>query len=177
MISILFIIIFIITITFVFIINYILSKYNKNSLYEKYVSYTLDDYKDLMLKNNKEKLYKISLKNTKIRRENCFETCDKKNCIKLDDKKRLLDKCLKCNSQKNKCFKKSIIGGLCDDCSGEDEKNKIDCNNILNFGCIDPNNLNNNNGVEPYFIQIPDINVSSPFDKKCVFCWNINSEL
>jgi hypothetical protein len=34
-----------------------------------------------MLENNKKKLYKISLKDTKIRRENCFETCDKKNCI------------------------------------------------------------------------------------------------
>jgi hypothetical protein len=140
-------------------------------------TYTLDSYKNLMLKNNKEKLYKISLKDTKIRKDNCFETCDKKNCIKLDDKKRLLDKCLKCNSQKNKCFKKSIIGGLCNDCSDIDEKNKLKCNDILNFGCIDPNNLNNNNGVEPYFIQIPDINVGSPFDKKCVFCWNINSEL
>jgi hypothetical protein len=140
-------------------------------------TYSLDSYKNLMLKNNKEKLYKISLKDTKIRKDDCFETCDKKDCIKLDDKKRLLDKCLKCNSQKNKCFKKSIIGGLCNDCSDIDEKNKLKCNDILNFGCIDPNNLNNNNGVEPYFIQIPDINVGSPFDKKCVFCWNINSEL
>ena len=130
-----------------------------------------------MLDNNKEKLYKIELKNDiKIYRDDCFYKCDSKSCIQLDEKKKLLNKCLKCNSQKNKCFSKSILGGICNDCSIENIEDKINCYEIGNFGCVNPNNLNNiqnNIGTEPYYIEVPDNNPNSPFDKKCVFCWNI----
>ena len=82
-----------------------------------------------------------------------------------------LDSCLKCNSQKNKCFDKSIIGGLCNDCNGTEEKNKMDCYNIANFGCKNIKNIRSDIGVSPYYINVE--NIKSPYDSKCVFCWNI----
>ena len=139
--------------------------------------FELDEYKKLILNNNKEKLFKIGLnKNIKIEREDCFLKCGKTQCIELDARTKVLDKCMKCNSQKNKCFKKSIIGGVCNDCD-ETTETKIECNAITNFGCTPPDNLDSNNGVEPYYIQMPDNNINSPFNEKCVFCWNFSSEI
>jgi len=130
-----------------------------------------------MINNNNEKLFKISLNNIPILEEDCFSKCDKANCIKLDQLKKNLDKCLKCNNTKNKCFAKSVIGGLCNDCSIEDPKDKLSCYDIENYGCLNPNNLDTEIGVSPYYIQIPDDNINSPYNKKCVFCWNILNEL
>ena len=131
-------------------------------------------YKQIMLNNDKKKLYKIGLNNNiNILEEDCFEKCDQSNCIKLNNQKKLLKECLKCNIQKNKCYNKSIIGGNCDDCDIENIEDKIDCYDVNNFGCPNPKNLNYNNGVDPYYIQINDNNINSPYNKKCVFCWNI----
>ena len=130
------------------------------------------EYKLLMLNNNKEKLYKISLDNNiPIEREDCYDKCNKNDCIKMDDKISTLSKCLKCNEQKHKCFKKDILGGSCNDCNGEDEK--INCYELQNFGCTDPSNLDSNIGINPYFIKVPDNSITSHYNKKCVFCWNI----
>jgi len=144
---------------------------------ENFYSFDTKNYKNIMLNNDKKHLYKIGLEqNINIYRENCFEKCDSKSCIQLDEKKKLLDKCLKCNSQKNKCFNKSIIGGICDDCSIEKIEDKMNCYEIGNFGCVNPDNLNNiqnNVGIDPYYIEVPDNNPNTPFNEKCVFCWNI----
>lgn len=142
--------------------------------------YTFDEYQKLMLKNFKSKdgnrnFYKIGLNKLELLKEDCFEKCDSRECIKMNELQKNLDKCLKCNSQKNKCFKKTIIGGICDDCS--DDTKKIDCYDIQNFGCTNPVNIDYNRGVDPYFISINDNNVNSPYDKKCVFCWNISNEI
>ena len=155
------------------IIFYITSYQNMNIDYYDNL-YTPSEYKLKMLNNNKAELFKLKLeKTTPIYTEDCYQKCDAKECMKLDQKKKLLNKCLQCNSQKNKCYDKSIIGGICNDCKTEDIKDKIDCYNINNFGCSPNNNLESNKGIPPYYIQIPDDNINTPYDKKCVFCWNI----
>jgi hypothetical protein len=131
-------------------------------------------YKTIMLDNNKKKLYKIGLNDSiTVTDEDCYDKCDQSNCIKMSDKKKLLNECLKCNIQKNKCYNKSIIGGNCDDCNIENIEDKLDCYDVKNFGCPNPKNLNYSVGVDPYYIQIKDNNINSPYNKKCVFCWNI----
>jgi hypothetical protein len=142
--------------------------------------YSFDDYQKFMLKNFKSvdgnrNFYKIGLNKLELLKEDCFEKCDSRECIKMDELQKNLDKCLKCNNQKNKCFKKSIIGGVCDDCSGDTKK--IDCFDIKNFGCTNPINIDYNRGIDPYFISVNDNNVNSPYNKKCVFCWNISNEI
>jgi hypothetical protein len=135
--------------------------------------FDIPTYKNIMLNNNKKKLYKIGLdKDINIDDEDCYKKCDYENCTKLHDMRKELKKCVKCNSQKNKCFKKSIIGGLCNDCESEMD-DKINCYNTTNFGCANPNNIQYNIGVDPYFVEINDDNVNSPYNKKCVFCWNL----
>jgi len=138
------------------------------------LNFDIKQYKQTILNNNKKKLYKIGLNdNINILEEDCFEKCDQSNCIKLNNQKKILKECLKCNIQKNKCYNKSIIGGNCNDCDIENIEDKIDCYDVNNFGCPNPKNLNYNTGVNPYYIQINDNNINSPYDKKCVFCWNI----
>ena len=85
--------------------------------------------------------------------------------------KKTLDKCIKCKAE-GKCFKKSIIGGVCNDCD-ENETDKIDCYDVKNFGCPNPKDINYDIGVPAYYTEINDDNVNSPYNKKCVFCWNI----
>jgi len=146
--------------------------------FKKREHFNLIEYQNIMLENNNKKLYKIGFNdNIKIYEEDCFDKCDMKNCIKLDDRTNLLDKCLKCNAEENKCFTKSIVGGNCDDCRNIKDEDKLDCYDINNFGCPNPKNIDLNKGIKPYYIQINDTNQSSPYDKKCVFCWNIPSEI
>ena len=156
-----------------FIIFYIMSYQNMHIDHYDNL-YTPSEYKSKMLNNNKTKMYKLELeKSTSIYTEDCYEKCNAKECMKLDEKKKILNKCLQCNIQKNKCYTKSIIGGTCNDCKTEDIKDKIDCYDVNNFGCFPPDNINSNKGVSPYYIQVPDDNINSPYDEKCVFCWNI----
>jgi hypothetical protein len=144
---------------------------------ENFYSFDTQTYKNTMLNNNQKNLYKVGLANNiNIYREDCFEKCDSQSCIQLDQKTKLLEKCLKCNSKKNRCFNKSIIGGICNDCSIENIEDKMNCYEIGNFGCVNPDNLNNiqnNVGIDPYYIEVPDNNPNSPFNQKCVFCWDI----
>ena len=155
-----------------FILFFILYYFNQE-LKEKF---EINKYKKLMLNNDGKKLYKISLKDIPILEEDCFDKCDKENCIKFYEQKKNLEKCLKCNNTKNKCFSNSIIGGLCNDCNVENIDDKLNCLSIANYGCLNPNNLDTSFGVKPYYIEIPDDNVNSPYNKKCVFCWNILNE-
>lgn len=138
--------------------------------------YNIKQYKQLMLKNNKKKLFKKALNKIEILKDECFEKCDQSNCIKLDQQKKLLEKCMKCNSTKNKCFHKTIIGGECDDCDGVDEKDKLDCLALTNFGCPNPNHLDDLRGVDPYYFLLNNNSPTSPFNKKCVFCWQMEDQ-
>jgi hypothetical protein len=154
---------------------YIININNNN--FENFENLDIPMYKTKMLNNNKEKLFKIGFNDKiEIRREDCFFKCDQEKCIKLDNMTKLLDKCNKCNLQYNKCFQKTVIGGNCNDCD-ESKIEKINCNDIKNFGCPPPDNIDNNNGVEPYYIQVPDNNVNSPYNEKCSFCWDILDEI
>ena len=56
-------------------------------------------------------------------------------------------------------------------------EDKLDCYNVQNFGCTNPNNFDSLNGTDPYFINIPNNNVNSPYNKKCVFCWQIQDNI
>ena len=133
--------------------------------------YNLKQYNQLMLNNNKKKLFKKTLKGIEILTEDCFKKCNAQDCIKLDQKNKLIKKCFQCNSQKNRCFHKSIIGGNCDDCDGVDIKDKMDCGAINNFGSPNPKNLDDLRGVSPYYFFLNDNSPVSPFNKKCVFSW------
>lgn len=134
--------------------------------------FDIKGYKKTIKNNDKKKLYKILLDNKiKLYDSDCESHCDNQNCVKLNNKTKILKQCIECNKYKNKCFKMSIIGGNCDDCKENEEK--IDCLNTGNFGCINPKDLQSYNGVIPYYIELPDNNPNSPFNKKCVFCWNI----
>jgi hypothetical protein len=172
--------IFIILFLLFFIINMLLKKYEYFNL-NNIETVSLKEYSKIMVNNNNNKLYKISLSNNMpIYTDDCFLKCSHEDCIKFENRKKLLDKCLKCNNEKNKCFKKSIIGGNCDNCNIKNIEDKEDCYKIHNYGCPSPDNINNlsiNRGVRPYYLEIPDNNVNSPFDKKCVFCWDLLDNL
>ena len=134
--------------------------------------FNINDYKKIMLNNDKKKLFNIMLKeNVKLYEEDCKSKCNYIDCFRFERLQDSLKKCVKCNSQVGKCFNNSIIGGNCDDCAVDEEK--MDCYNTNNFGCANPANLQSNTGITPYYIEVPDNNVNSPFNKKCVFCWNI----
>ena len=80
----LFILLFVLLSVFV-LLNYILTVNEKKNIYEKF---EIKKYKEVMLNNNNEKLFKISLNNIPILEEDCFSKCDKANCIKLDQLKK-----------------------------------------------------------------------------------------
>ena len=165
-------IIIILCIVLLFITNYLLS-YLLMYIEPYSNNISVKDYSYLMKNNNEENLFKVGLSlNTPIYTEDCFEKCDNKSCKILYERDKNLNKCLQCNATKNKCFRKSIIGGNCEDCD-ETKEDKSDCNNIYNYGCVPPYNLNSVEGVKPYYIQVADNNPASPYNKKCVFCWNI----
>jgi hypothetical protein len=165
----------ILTIVLIILIFYIINNLILSKIKEYF---NLIEYQDIMVANNEKKLFKIGFNdNIKIYEEDCFDKCDLANCIKLNDRTTLLDKCLKCNAEENKCFTKNVVGGNCDDCKNIKDEDKLDCYDINNFGCPNPKNIDLNKGIKPYYIQINDTNPSSPYDKKCVFCWNIQNEI
>lgn len=63
-----------------------------------------------------------------------------------------------------------ILGGVCGVCS-EDER-LFDCNKISNYGCTNPENIMNFNGVNPYYIIVKDVD-SFSYKERCKFCWDI----
>ena len=128
-----------------------------------------------ILKNAGKKAFNVALKDIKIQRENCFQKCDAENCIKLYMKRRNYHNCIKCQKKQGKCFNNMYTMGNCDDC-GKNLK-KLNCNHKNNIGCTDPNNIYNLDGIEPYFIEVPSQSANSPFNSKCVFCWQMNSFL
>ena len=165
--------IFLILILLILILNFVnkyLIEYFQNDITKK-------EFDDLMINNKKSdynKLYNVSLGNKiKIQRKDCFRKCDYQNCVELYDKIQNYEKCKKCQEDNSKCYKDLITYGGCDNCSKYVKKNK--CNSVDKYGCPDYNNLYNNNGVKPYFIEVPSKSSNSPFDTKCVFCWNIRS--
>ncbi len=103
--------------------------------------------------------------------EACDIKCGADQCKIMKEMNKNLKKCIECQ-QKGKCFHHSIIGGNCDDC-GENEK-PIQCNDTRNFGCAPPHNIQSYDGSLPYFISVPSKELNSPFDQKCIFCWQFS---
>lgn len=154
---------------------------NKNDNQNKPEMIDINNYKKMMLNNDKKKLYKVGLsKNIPIYTEDCNEKCDATKCTMLNEKTKSLKKCMQCNSQKYKCFKndiESLTGGSCEDCDIENINDKLDCYSTDNYGCPNPTDLNSINGIRPYYIQISDNSPVSPYNQKCVFCSNILDQL
>jgi len=100
--------------------------------------------------------------------------CDARECINMNERNKILDKCLKCKAE-NKCFHKSIIGGNCDDCL--ENEIPMDCYHTSNFGCTNPRDFNSKQGTHSYFVLSNDDDVNSLYNKECLFCWNIENNL
>ncbi len=103
--------------------------------------------------------------------DTCDMKCGSAGCIQMKEMKKNLTKCIECH-QKGKCFHSSIIGGNCDDCL--DGETPINCNDTRNFGCAPPHNIQSYDGSLPYFISVPSKELNSPFDQKCIFCWEFS---
>lgn len=139
------------------------------------IKYTKNEF-DNIIKGAKSnnKIYNVSLSDsTRIQRENCFKKCNYEDCVKLYMKRKNYKKCLDCQMDSKKCYKKLLTFGGCDTCSNYVGKSK--CGSMKNYGCPRLNDIYSDNGIEPYFIEVPSKNNNSPFDSKCVFCWNIKS--
>jgi hypothetical protein len=106
--------------------------------------------------------------------EDCYELCNAKECINMQERNKILNSCLKCSEEK-KCFHKSIIGGNCDDCA--ENETPINCYDTRHFGCTNPRDFNSYDGVHSYFVLSNDDNVNSLYNKECLFCWNIEENL
>jgi len=136
--------------------------------------FTFLDYNQL-LANHSDQLFKPSFaSNIQPEEEDCYEMCDSKQCLNMQERNKILNSCVKCRSE-NKCFHKSIIGGNCDDCM-EDEV-PIDCYDTRHFGCTNPRDFNSYNGVFSYFVMSNSDDVNSLYNKECLFCWDIQNQL
>ena len=128
-----------------------------------------------ILKNAGKKAFNVGLKDVKIQRENCFQKCNAQDCTKLYMRRLNYKKCNLCQKNKNKCFNRLNTVGSCDACS--DNLKKFNCHHKNDIGCTDPNNIYGLDGIEPYYIEVNSNESNSPFNKKCVFCWELNSFL
>lgn len=136
---------------------------------------SLFNYQDIMLKNqDHDKIYRPRLKLEELKYDDCERQCDATDCIKMREKKKVLDRCIKCKAE-GKCFKKSIIGGTCNDC--QQNEAPMDCLRTDNFGCTNPMDFTSFNGSYPYYFELQDYNVNSIFDQRCVFCWQIEDQI
>ena len=164
-----FISLFIIILIFIFI-----RKYNI-SVIEKFSTIVLPQKKfdKFILNKPSNKSYKIGLKDVKILRENCFDKCGAEDCIKLYMKTQNYKRCTECQKDENKCFNKLYTLGDCNMCG--DNLKRMNCNHKNNIGCTNPDDIFGLEGVEPYYIEVPSNNSNSPFNKKCVFCWELSS--
>ena len=135
--------------------------------------FNLQNLRQLLTKNlNQSVITIMKIPPEQIKKEDCSIKCDAQSCKIMEEMEKNLKKCVECHKNPKKCFRQSIIGGNCDDCLEGEEQ--IKCNDTRNYGCSPPHNIQSYDGTLPYFIQIPDENLNSPFDKKCVFCWEFN---
>ena len=130
-------------------------------------------YKNVLLKNIENGiLTKMKIKPSDVQREDCPEKCGEKDCKIMFEQKRNLDSCNLCHKNKNKCYKKSITGGNCEDCLEGDIQMK--CNNIYNFGAQNPNDLFSKNGVDPYFVIKTTFSPNNDMNQECIFSYDLN---
>jgi len=144
---------------------------------ESFKNYTRTEVNNLLLKNakKKNKIYKINIIKNKEDLKNCFRKCDYKNCLKLYQRHLNYNNCITCQKDKNKCFNRLDTLGSCDSCGKNLLKNN--CNDINQFACPKLNDLFNNEGEKPYYLEVIDTktNPISPYDQSCLFCWNLEN--
>jgi hypothetical protein len=130
-------------------------------------------YKNLLLKNlERGILTKMKIKPTDVQREDCAEKCGEKDCKIMYEQKRNLDACNMCHKNKKKCYKKSISGGNCEDCL--DDEVQMKCNDVSNFGALNPNDLFSKNGVDPYFVIKTTFSPNSNMSQECRFSYDLH---
>jgi hypothetical protein len=113
-------------------------------------------------------LTKLQIQPKDVRRKDCDEKCGSKECKIMYEQQRNLDACRKCHTNPRKCYRKSITGGNCEDCL-EGEK-QIQCNDVSQFGCVNPANLSSKRGVDPYYVIKTTFLQSPHIDQQCFFC-------
>ena len=169
-------IILIILILFILFIIYILL--NKSILKEDFYNNEEEisnpiQYKDLLFKNlERGVLTKMKIKPFDVQREDCDEKCGEKDCKIMYEQKRNLDACNMCHKNKKKCYKKSISGGNCEDCL--DGEVQMKCNDVSNFGALNPNDLFSKNGVDPYFVIKTSFSPNNDMSQECRFSYDLN---
>ncbi len=128
------------------------------------------EYSALLYKNLENGiLTKLKLHDKDVRREDCDEKCGAKECKIMYERRRNLDECKKCHkSGSNKCYRKSITGGNCEDCL-EGEK-QIKCEDVSNFGCVNPQNFFSKIGVDPYYVIKTSFSQNGDISQECRFC-------
>ena len=126
-------------------------------------------YSNLLYKNLESgKLTKLEIQEKDVRREDCDEKCGAKECQIMYEQKRNLDACNICHKNPRKCYRKSITGGNCEDClEGEVQ---IKCNDVSNFGCVNPSNIYSKIGVDPYYVIKTTFTQGSNMNQECRFC-------
>jgi hypothetical protein len=130
-------------------------------------------YKNLLIKNIENGvLTKMKIKSSDVQREDCPEKCGEKDCQIMFEQKRNLDDCNKCHKNSKKCYKKSITGGNCEDCLDREEQMK--CNDVSNFGSLNPNDLFSKNGVDPYFVIKTSFSSNNDMSQECRFSYDLN---
>lgn len=166
---------FVLLILILIIIIIIYKYYNVKEYFNELIYDTtpLTGYNNLVNRLKKNILTKYKIRKNEIKYEDCFEKCDTQKCMQMIEQTKQYEKCFKCHKNKNKCYRKSIIGGNCDDCL-EGEK-QIKCNDIKNFGCLNYNNLYDTNGVKPYYVEAKYENPNSPYNSQCIFCFDLDN--
>ncbi len=126
-------------------------------------------YSNLLYKNLESgKLTKLMIQPKDVLREDCDEKCGAKECKIMYEQQRNLDACQKCHKNPRKCYRKSITGGNCEDClEGEVQ---IQCNDVSNFGCVNPSNLSAKIGVDPYYVIKTTFTQGQNMNQECRFC-------
>lgn len=119
-----------------------------------------------------DKIYKAKLNGViRILQKGCYDRCSKKECEKLYSYIQSAEDCLKCQKNKNNCYHKELVTGYCSPCEKNEKQNS--CMLVNKFGCPNPNDLNNMNGIMPYYYEVKSNSVNSPYNTECKFCWNL----
>ncbi len=130
-------------------------------------------YLHRLLQNLKSgRLTKLQIQPKDVRRSDCDEKCGSKECQIMYEMKRNLEACQKCHQNPRKCYRKSITGGNCEDCL--DGEKQVQCNDVSQFGCVNPANLSSKNGVDPYYVIKTTFTQGQNINQECIFCNDLN---
>jgi len=165
------VILFVIVLMIIFILLNFKNNYTKN---ETFLNVNQSQLNNLFLKN-KNTLYKVNLKKQKLTNINeCFKKCNFQDCLKLKKMQEKYNQCMTCQIDDNKCYQNLLDNGNCQSCGNV--LNKFNCQDLNYFSCPQINDIYNKKGKEPYYLEIINQHdITSPYDQKCLFCWNLKN--